>query len=483
MKRTLSLLLASLLVLSACGSDTPEAVETTKMGGGTTAADTEEDALTAPELPPLDMGGETVTILTHSWGTYEPLNIIDITAEEENGEPLNDATYRRMLAVGEKYNCVIEELNANNADQLLQTTVTAGDDAYAFAIIRSNKLTSLMTGGYLTDISEIPHLNPDAPYYDQGSRSAFAIGGSEYGLTGDLTMNLYYTTFCAYFNKQLMEDYKLGSIYDTIRDGGWTIDEMFRLGKNTAVDLDNNGISDNQDSYAFTYIYDDLEGLLNAGGFRYAELNRAGEIQIAYETETAMDMLLRLFDLLSDEAVSFNVHTRSPQANIDEVGMFMNRQAMFSLAGIYYAPQFRDMKDDFGIIPFPKFDEKQKEYLTPMFSVCIPITVVPRSNADLDAAGILIEEMSYLGRKDLYPAVFDTLLKGKIARDDDSIEMLDIIFGNTFYDPGLIFNFGDVRTGLRGMFFSTKENGFASFFESVRTMVQSEIDALMEAIK
>ena len=33
MKRTLSLLLASLLVLSACGSDTPEAVETTKMGG------------------------------------------------------------------------------------------------------------------------------------------------------------------------------------------------------------------------------------------------------------------------------------------------------------------------------------------------------------------------------------------------------------------------------------------------------------------
>ena len=67
-----------------------------------------------------------------------------------------------------------------------------------------------------------------------------------------------------------------------------------------------------------------------------------------------------IFDILSDTATSFNVHKRSPDPNITnklETGMFTDGKTLISLAGIYYAPQFRDMKDDFGIIPFPKYDD------------------------------------------------------------------------------------------------------------------------------
>ena len=88
-----------------------------------------------------------------------------------------------------------------------------------------------------------------------------------------------------------------------------------------------------------------------------------------------------------------------------EVGMFMNKQALFALAGIYYAPQFRPMEDHFGIIPLPKYDDAQDGYRSPMFCNVFPLTAIPSTVADKENAGIITEAMSYEGSSPVFSKI------------------------------------------------------------------------------
>lgn len=93
------LLLILLLAQISCGSaaDTP-AVTT---GTDTTQTASETTVVNAPELPERDYGGESFDILTAGNWDNNWTEIYDFMAEEETGEPVNDAVYRRNRAVEE----------------------------------------------------------------------------------------------------------------------------------------------------------------------------------------------------------------------------------------------------------------------------------------------------------------------------------------------------------------------------------------------
>ena len=141
----------------------------------------------------------------------------------------------------------------------------------------------------------------------------------------------------------------------------------------------------------------------------------------------------------------------------------------------------RAMESDFGIIPYPKYDEAQKDYYTPMCVVAVPFITVPTSNADLENTGIFLEEYAYQGRKSVLPAFYDILLQRKVARDEESSEMLDLIFDNIFIDIGSVYNFA-------GMMSQMNDNGskgkteIASFIEKITPKAQTEIDKLVDAM-
>ena len=58
----------------------------------------------------------------------------------------------------------------------------------------------------------------------------------------------------------------------------------------------------------------------------------------------------------------------------------------------------------------------------------------------------ILEAISRESKKQLVPAYYDVALQGKITRDEDSKEMLDLIFNNRMYDIGLIFDIGGFGT-------------------------------------
>ena len=479
------LLFCILASLTACSNGSePQVTDETTANNGNTSVET--TVRKAPELPVVDMGEYEFNILTQGWWNHSTLEITDVGVAEQNGEVLNDAAYKRKSDVEDKYNCTINEMNVSSGssevvDQL-NTSVMAGDDLYGLALIRASHYNALINSGTLTDLTKIPYLELENDYYLNQSYDTLSIDGSHYGIVSNLSTNQYLLIFCSYFNKVMLDEYKLGDMYDLVRDGKWTIDSMYEMSKLVAADLNNDGEFDSDDRYGTTYIIDVPEGLINSCGVRLAKDVGDG-IEKTYRSETSLNRLQHIFDILCDKSVTFNIHSRVPSSDVQrlEISMFTDAQSLFSLAGGYYALQFRNMKDDFGIIPLPKYDEAQEDYLSPVFSNIFPVTVVPRSNLNSEWTGILLEELSYRGYTELLPALYDTILTGKCARDDDSVEMLDMIFSYTTYDIGMIFDFGGVRTEIRNIF-SELDGNFVSTFASIDSKVDANIDELIRSV-
>ena len=72
------------------------------------------------------------------------------------------------------------------------------------------------------------------------------------------------------------------------------------------------------------------------------------------------------------------------------------------------------------------------------------------------------------------PAYYETTLKHRDARDDESEEMLDLIFDNKKFDIGAIYNFG----GIANMFSDLSTQGsadIASKFDSIKDSIETDI--------
>ena len=84
------------------------------------------------------------------------------------------------------------------------------------------------------------------------------------------------------------------------------------------------------------------------------------------------------------------------------------------------------------------------------------------------------------GRRSVRPVYYDVLLASKIARDDESVVMLDIIYDNCEYDLGLNYGGGNIWY-MMSQLMTAKDTNIASFFEKNLKQDQLNLDKLHEA--
>ena len=86
------------------------------------------------------------------------------------------------------------------------------------------------------------------------------------------------------------------------------------------------------------------------------------------------------------------------------------------------------------------------------------------------------------GRKYVQPAYYDILLTSKVARDEESVEMLDIIYDNCEYDLGLNYSGGNIWY-MMSQLMAKKSTDITSYFEKNLTVEQKNLDKLYEAFQ
>ena len=500
-KRTLSILsfmLAVLMifgVLTACNAKSNDSGGNDGQNNPVNAEDGQENAENPaadekilPDLPESDFGGHIFTVLTHEEASddwYSP-NPREITAEiEDTEEPINDAVYKRNAMLKDKYNIDFAIVPNSSESAQLNKSVKSGADDYDAIIIYNNNVPGVITSGNLLNISNLPYVDLDKPWWDPAVNS-MSIDNKNYLLAGDLLILDNEATNALLFNKDLMATLGMDLPYNLVKEGKWTMDKLNEYIKQGAADLDGDGtMKPEQDRWGLVCYNDTLHALLVSGGGALAVKNSDDLPYMDFTTPRNLQVIEKSMDILYNKPNVLNI-----QADISETGTnnsnwlriyhstFEESRSLFMWVRMRVVEKFRGMEANFGIIPMPKFDELQENYYSVVNSYTGVLLGVPKTAGDPERTSIILEAMSAESRYTLQPAYYDVVLQRKFARDEESSEMLDIIFGSRTYDIGGVYSFGSVFTEFIGL--CNKSNtDIISFYDKKQASMQKAIDKVI----
>ena len=475
----------------ACG---PPAPENNKAPGGGDNYAALEEAAPEPEkpdrvaevllsLPETDMQGRIFTFLTSNWPGEAVWQVTDIVIEELTGEALNDAKYNRNIAVESRYNCKIAEVNlpgSGDATSALNRSVRAQDGAYDVFLSRMQLYQNLGASGTIIDLNKLEHVDFGNPWWDEKSVESLSIANKLFAVCGDITTMDKAATSAIVFNKQLLADYGLDDPYKTVKEGAWTVDKFMAMSREISSDLNGDGLMDENDRYGLLYQRDTVLSFFSGGG---EMIGRKDENDLPYITlteESAMNRMLYILESLYNKDSCFNVMFLTGDFNIGMDKMFQNDQGLFMWIRMINIVALRSMPTDFGILPIPKTDAAQDYYSSDVNSWTGVCLTVPSTNTDYADTGILFEAYSAESSRTVQPAYYDVLLNGIIARDEESLEMLDLIFKNRTYDIGAIGMYG----GLNEILYMpmTYDLNVASYVDRRMTRAENDIAKLIDKI-
>lgn len=469
MKKISLALLVLALLASACGQDTPASDLTSSRNDST-----------APTLyshnGEFDFGGDTVTFLVPNWTT-----LTTYFSEEMTGDIVDDAAFSRELAVENELNINIETIwdeSGANAHKMLQTAVSAGDAAYDIVFTHCiYGVGNNVINGYVQSLYNIPYLDFTADWWYGGMIEDYRIGTEAYYAAGDATIQNPQVTL---FNKGIAAEYKLPDLYTTVTDGKWTLDYFEKLVRQVSVDLNGDSKITAEDKVGYAGdITEVLNAVLFACGETCSKIEDDG-ISLTFRSEKTFDIFERVFDLFNDTTVT-QAYFRAKGSGQN----FTDGRALFTWSQLWYITPMRDSDVDFGILPMPKYDEKQENYLSYAWNnfVCVPVTV---AGDRMNTVGATLELFAYKSRDTVLDAFNDVLIRGKSVRDEESLAMLDIVYDGIVYDAGTNYlgfsaNFSKIFYCFKQLV-EKKDNAIASFYESYAAGAQTELDNLYDAV-
>ncbi len=432
--RILSLIiLASMLTLS-CGGE-PTSTETT--ASDTTAAQSETTSLYEPDsLPELDFGGEDFLIFAEDFTTY---NMTPEFISDETGDIVSDAVFKRNQAISERLNLNLKyeicEHVWDTRDVYLtrmRTSVLAAEGEFDLVAGLSYFIPGFLPEGLLLEMTDLPYIDTDKPWWSKDFMEKSAVDGKYYFVTGDASLGLIKSMFCIFENLELAESVGIKeNLYDTVREGKWTLDKLAELTKLGYGDLNGNSEVDRDDRFGF-YVHNanHITGFIEALGVDFV---RDGSF--VFDSEANFDAMERLISLVHEtDGALYDTESASEAVNDS---LFRDGDVVFATGILGNTDVYRELDFTYGVLPYPKLDESD-DYATGVLnsSSAFALTV---DCPDVERSAAVLEAYASESYRTVTPAYFETALKVKYSRDDDSSQMFDFIRENIEFDFGYIY--------------------------------------------
>ncbi len=473
----LALALAMISVLSAvsCGEKAPSEVTDTSVG--TDASDTTDTSTNVNAIPieECDYKGAEFRILYPNWFLYNDY----FFADEQTGDSMNDAIYERTIRTEEHLGVEIKTICHGYIETifpLVQKSVSAGDDEYDLVLTHCiDGVQKLATEGYVIDMQTLPGVSFNEKYWNEKINSALEIGGKRLFTASDFTLP---DPNAILFNKRLIDAYNLEDPYGLVTSGSWTWDKLTEMSRNVSSDLDGNGVYDENDLYGFVAQAEWKMTSIPASCNQYIVEKKDGKYRLALNSEKMYGIVEKMDNLFNKSDSSY-IWTSTTNWNEMRTGIIYDR-TLFELATLNDSAIYRKSEVDFGILPFPKYDETQKDYISLDWRglMCVPITV-----GRAEMVGKTLEVLSYFSQDTTQPAYRDTLLGDKMARDNESVDMLDIIFDGCVCDFGLNYlGFNKLTYTISDLCGKDKSTDFASYYQKNAPEVEKTLNELIEKL-
>lgn len=481
---TLFILSSLLLQLAACGSGSESGKTPPPDDMSSDVSTTEEETTNyLTQYSDIDFEGATYTFGTTSDAQYP-----NYIGDDLNGESVNDAQYHRDTWIESNYNVSLEYIKYDDAGKLTQairTQVMAGDNTLdCVENGMATNLAPLSSEGMLANLRAVEGLDLEASWWSQSMNKEFTINDKLYTTTGPIAFSYYYSPRLVAYNLRLADEYNLDNLYEVVEDGKWTIDYMYNSMKSVTHDLNGDGEMGEDDMWGASVDEYSAAGFYISAGGTQTAITSDGSPTFLFDNSDNYARIEKVASIIGNAEVTQKAEklaSRSGSYNIlDKVYTFKNGHALYLGYGAQaIAFYLRDMEDDYGILPVPKYDESQKEYIT-FGNAYVPAYVaLPANNNRGKINGIILDSMGYISQRDVQPLVASVTLKGKAARDEGSLKMIDIIYEDTYLDLNSCYDFGGSFTLLRDITMGKLEN-FSSKWESKKTKATSDFEKLLE---
>lgn len=358
------------------------------------------------DLPVTDMNGFCFRMYLWSNDAVD-----SFTPEELNGDMVNDAIYNRKIGLEERFNTVLQGDNSGEEGSVkhtnaLKNLILSGDDTYHLTQMHSMEGPNLSLQNGLYNLQNVPHIDLTKPWWPAFMVEELSLMGQLYVFNNQLTTNFINGSIVFFFNRDLIEQYDLENPYDIMESGAWTYDRMQKLIAGTHTDLNGDGVQDAGDRY----------GYVSRGMYPYEMIS--SDLSILEKTDTELSISFQ-----NDRSVSFfeklvQVYYNNTDVYLTDKAsdLFGAGQSIFVIGDLgMIGTTYRDVDMHIGILPPPKLDETQAEYV-----VCggRDLFGIPATVQDVEYVGILTEALSAEGYKNVYPKYYEESLKVKYLRDD-----------------------------------------------------------------
>lgn len=446
----------------------------------------------------INVKGFKLKILTSSdERTYAVEQFMGYLDDEGQSDPVSVAVAERNARLEQEFGFSIECESMELGFDTFKTRIrndAAGDTADYHVIANgSSPMAPLTVEGYCYDLYglENSYLELDEPWWDPVTQKDMSIGHHLYMVTGDIMLLDDQFTYAMFFNKDLASKYGFDP-YKEVYNGTWTMDKMQEMMKEVALPgLDGAmEVESGTTTWGMVGVAFDTYQLIMGGGKAQATKDESDLPRFAMADLPNVDIFLKLIDIVTDRSINAFKESYYSWDSVegDKVrDHFYNGYSLFmpTTVSAVSGDKMRSAEIHYGILPMPKYNKEQDNYSSTInpyhfFVMGIPTTV----DENIDKITFCLEAMAYTSRESVTGAYYELTLKLKrFADDDDSPEMLDIIFRNRLVDISVIFDWGGCIQYYNNMFFGNNR-GIVAYCERMQptfeAAMQQTIDAYSE---
>lgn len=470
MKRVICLLLIAcfmVVALASCGGDGAGADGSGDGSGG--AGGSGEGVITTKptdkwgqedidkmDVTKLDFDGDTLTILLRNQASV----MREWYTESETPDEVDAVVEVRNSVVAEALNIDVQYSPVDFSgfedcrDKFIQAiTDDVSQGTHAYDVVANYAYVGAMAEirnyiANLADTEVFPYFNFNQPCWNKAIVKSTMINDNLYYITGDLNLSTFDKTMVVFLNKDLyaekggegdLQDLALEG-YDAAtgagKAGGFTYDDLFKWST----------VADGATHDDFHAIYNPfesipLDALPYAWDLEFIKTNSDGSHKFNITGNNKIEeAVVKARDLFSaNNATGVWNQDRTGGCELggysEPISHFTNGKTLFAFHVLFASTTdnlaLREMTQNFGLLPIPKYDEKQVNYGTTAQDSYTLITVL-NHDGDVPTKGEMVSaylqyssEMSYTDVRGYY---IEAVVKQKYFGTSDSVAKSTAIF-------------------------------------------------------
>ncbi len=465
-------------VLASCGNSDDTTVAKDTNIQNETGRDAVKDTVPAD----LQFKGETVTFFVRD---DQELWKHEIDVEKTTNDTLYDAIYYRNSTVENRLGITIEQIGqagtyavADSWNSTLRNAVLTKSGDYDASAIYASTGSALAVEGLYYNVLDLPYITLEQPWWNDSIVEEVTLFDTLYYLAGDICVTQIANGICIFYNKDLFTElYQIQniSLFDVVEKGEWTIDYMSELVSNAWIDENSDGVMSDGDTVGFAAPADTsgdggMDAWIPAMGISLTKMID-GYPQLTFYGEHTVAAFEKLQGLYNNNSGTLRATTSATKFTVGN--------QLFTKGNLNAGSGFRDMQDDYGVLPLPKFDTEQEDYYTTFDNAASLVVVLSTCNRT-DLVGATLELMGAESYKQVTPAYFEICLQGKYSDAPEDAEMYDRIINSFVYSFGFCYSSKSLE-GI-GSLFRNLDADIAQKYESNKVKYENALNSLIDKL-